>query len=168
MDEQEERMEKHKKYVVKVTAENINTATPRESGHCMIADAVRECLPNAQRVMVDLQCTRWTDVEKQIRYIALTPARAQKALVDFDQGIEVEPFTMTLYPFQTVKAGGRSTGTPKLQEPKTVTPGVVQNNQKGNPSVSPPHVQGGRTPPRAALANYRGKRRQFGVRMLDQ
>jgi hypothetical protein len=167
-------MEKHKKYVVRITQEDVNNATPRDSGHCMIADAVRECLPNAIRVMVDLQCTRWTDSEKGVRHIALTPAKAQQALVDFDQGIPIEPFTITLYPFQTVKAGGtprKTAEAPRIRsrdEAKKVTEGKVRKNGHGGTGVRQPHVEGGRTPPTAALANYRGRRRQFGIRSLDR
>ena len=69
---------------IKVTDEDIETAVPKDSGHCAIADAIARQIPGAQRVAVDLQTIRWSDDDN--RYTYLTPRKAQQFLVAFDQG----------------------------------------------------------------------------------
>jgi hypothetical protein len=62
------------KRVIRVEAEHIARAVERSSSACAIADALKQQIPNARHVAVDLQCIRWTDCVRKIRYIALTPA----------------------------------------------------------------------------------------------
>jgi hypothetical protein len=62
----------------------------------MIADAIKEAIPNAQSVAVDLVTIRWTDPVRELRYIYLTPRRAQLALIDFDRGVVPKPFDVQL------------------------------------------------------------------------
>lgn len=84
------------KVTVKITKKQIDEAIRGNSSHCMIADAVKEQVPGAKYVSVDLQSIRWTDTAKGRRYTYLTPPRAQRALVKFDQGDPVGAFQMTL------------------------------------------------------------------------
>ena len=58
-----------KTWTLDVTAELIATAIPRNSGHCMIADALRAAIPSARFISVDLQTIRWSDPETNRRYI---------------------------------------------------------------------------------------------------
>lgn len=85
---------------VKVEPRHIDEAVPRDSGYCMIADAVRAAFPDVapgkNAISVDLQTIRVTDAKRNLRYIYLTPRKAQEALVDFDQGIKPEPFSIRL------------------------------------------------------------------------
>jgi hypothetical protein len=81
---------------IEVTQELIEQAIPRTSGHCAIADAVSAAIPQAVDVTVDLQCIRWTDRGKGIRYVYFTPPRAQRYLLSFDEGAPVEPWTFRL------------------------------------------------------------------------
>ena len=54
---------------VQVTPDIINVAARRDSGHCMIADALRLAVPEAQSVSVDLATIRWTD---NANYVSVT------------------------------------------------------------------------------------------------
>lgn len=81
---------------VEVTPEIIADATREDSGHCMIAEAVKAALPHARQVSVDIQTIRYSDPRTRARYIFLTPRLAQSALVAFDAGEEIEPFKVQL------------------------------------------------------------------------
>jgi hypothetical protein len=150
--------------VFEVTEEIINHAVARSSGHCVIADAIRASVPDASYVSVDLQTIRFTDRARGKRYIYLTPAYAQRVLVDFDQGVKPAPFIGKLArPAQIVKvnqsrrADAKTRGLPadlKKRVAKADGPGVV------------PTVIGGPYPPTAALSSTRGRRRAFGLRSL--
>ena len=62
----------------------------------MVADAVRDRVKWATFIEVDVQSIRFNNRQKGIRYIYLTPTEAQKAIVLFDQGIKVKPFSFHL------------------------------------------------------------------------
>lgn len=81
---------------VVVTAEMIAAAKRKDSAHCMISDAIREAIPNAASVASDIQTIRFTDREKGLRYVYITPRMAQMELVRFDQGIESGAFAFQL------------------------------------------------------------------------
>jgi len=81
---------------INVKEENVNRACTRNSHCCMIADAVRDRLKWATFIEVDAQSIRFNDRKKGIRYIYLTPPEAQKAIVLFDQGVKVKPFSFHL------------------------------------------------------------------------
>jgi hypothetical protein len=101
---------------VRVEREVIDEATRADSSHCMIADAIRAQHPSASRIMVDLQTIRFTDTEKGKRYVWLTPALAQRALINFDQGIPVEPFdVVAARPVQIVAGEKREKGGKQAQ-----------------------------------------------------
>jgi hypothetical protein len=82
--------------VIRVTQENIDRAIQNCSSRCVVADALREAVPNAVRVRVDIQTIRWSDPQKQLRYIYLTPARIQQYIIAFDAGDPIEPFQFRL------------------------------------------------------------------------
>lgn len=81
---------------INVTNENIARACERNSHCCMVADAVRDRLKWATFIDVDVQSIRFNDKKKGIRYIYLTPSEVQKAIILFDQGIKVTPFSFHL------------------------------------------------------------------------
>lgn len=155
-----------------VTAEHIATARRQDSEHCMIADALRDQYPDAAYVSVDLATIRFTDLAAGWRYIYLTPVRAQAALVDWDQGNDVEPFRVVQRAAQmTPTAGARrqrsaenkGTGTPRKRraeaaEAEAVARGGRMLTTSTNGEV--PTVVGGRALPLAR----RGRRREFGLR----
>jgi hypothetical protein len=81
---------------VDVHAEQIETSQKRDSSHCMIADAIKAAYPKARNVVVDLATIRFTDPDRKERLTFLTPMRAQLAIIDFDRGEPLEPYTLTL------------------------------------------------------------------------
>lgn len=141
--------------IVDVTQTEIDLAIPRDSGHCMISDAVRAAFPNAKSVSTDLQTIRFSDSVKGLRYTYLTPRIAQVALVRFDQGIPPEPFRFRLRRGQVSRAGKKPAVKPDL---------LARAELRGPAHEGVPSKVGGRTPPIAAHA---GKRRAFGLRALE-
>jgi hypothetical protein len=95
---------------VSVNQEQIDNAIRRDSRHCWIAEAIKTVVPDMTAVTVDLQTIRFTDPEKRLRYSYLTPHSCHIALIDFDRGIQPEPFTFTLRRAAQVTRGGRPKG----------------------------------------------------------
>ncbi|PWT71704.1 MAG: hypothetical protein C5B60_10570 [Chloroflexi bacterium] len=83
-------------YVIEIDEDRIRTALKNTSSHCMIADAIRDQVPHSTRVQVDIATIRWSDTERDQRYIFLTPYYAQQAIIRFDQGMALEPFKIRL------------------------------------------------------------------------
>lgn len=92
--------------IIDVQQNDIDTATPQNSGHCMIADAIKRQVPEAHAVSVDLHTIRWTDKKKAIRYEYLTPRPAQIGLLQFDAGDPVEPFSFQIARARITRARG--------------------------------------------------------------
>ena len=78
---------------IQVTAENIQNACKANTNYCMIAEAIKAQLPGVRNVSVDMMHVRWSDPEKGWRYIYMTPKPAQYALIRYDMGLEIEPFS---------------------------------------------------------------------------
>jgi hypothetical protein len=140
--------------VLNVTQEDIDKAKPKDSSHCMIADALKRAVPTASRVSVDLATVRYSDAKNGKRYIFLTPQLAQQRLLWFDQADpHLKPFKVRLSrPVQIVKTKeARRTGR-KVQ-------GVPEGRAKlvktgGGGAV--PEKRGGTAPPLGALARGSG------------
>lgn len=81
---------------VRIRKEHVESAVRKNAHHCMIAEAIREEIPNATAVLVDLQSIRWSDPNSGVRYFYLTPPEAQQALLRFDEGQPVAPFNIEL------------------------------------------------------------------------
>ena len=81
---------------VEITAERIANSIKRDSRHCMISEAVKEAAPFASDVRTDVAFIRVRNPERRLDYHYATPKIAVKALVDWDEGIEIEPFTFTI------------------------------------------------------------------------
>jgi hypothetical protein len=140
-----------------VTQKEIDEALPRDSGHCMIADAVKATVPSAKNVSVDLQTIRWTDHTKGLRYTYLTPRVGQVALVKFDQGIPPVPFS-----FQLRKGQVTASQSPRLKAHRAKLK-TTELQVDGDLNNVPRRV-GGKPPP---LAAHHGTRRAFGLRGLE-
>lgn len=80
------------RFVMDITQHIIDAAVPKDSGHCMVADALKAALPEATSISVDLQTIRFSDPARGLRYIYLTPPDAQEALIMFDEGHKPSPF----------------------------------------------------------------------------
>lgn len=170
--------------LVKVTQKNINEGVVADSGHCIVAEAVKAAYPEAKYVSVDVATIRFTDKQKGKRYVYLTPRRAQESIINFDQGLgdELKPFQMTLQGGQVYEIGGNSRNT---------RPRLVKHPQASSEGNIPPVRVGGKLPPVGALSNSRrprkrtaagkkaqskagkktgrmGRRREFGLRAMSK
>lgn len=142
----------HHVVTVNVTEPLIDRAEQRNSGHCMIADAIRMVLPNAKSVYVDLATIRFTDPVKRQRYIYLTPSRAQQALIHFDQGIHNEPFTLQLKKaIQVVESGAALQADGSRKRPSEAVQGIVKPT--GGGGAGRPIKLGGELPERGAISS---------------
>lgn len=137
---------------IPVTQKHIDGGVARDSGHCMFAEAVKDAVPGAKFVSVDLQTIRWTDSTRSERYVALTPRKMQQAIVDFDRGVKPKPFR--------VRAGRGGQVLPSGQGVKKQRKATLRKVSGGSGRNVPERV-GGKAPPR-----YPALRRGFGVRGL--
>jgi hypothetical protein len=153
-----------------VTQQIIDTAKPRDSGHCMIADAVKAAIPGAAHVSVDLATIRFSDRKIGKRYVYLTPASAQQALVAFDQGAEISPFRFRMRQAQVTDiVASAHKGRPNSLERPVRAPRATIGNATRSADVADKNMPvkiGGQLPPVAVLSNARGRIRQFGIRQL--
>lgn len=149
-----------------VTTDMIEESKARHSGHCMIAETIKQTYPHLRGVTADLATIRASDPEKRLRYIYLTPRNAQLALIEFDRGIVPEPFTVTLWraaqitrnaQWDRTRGGGinspspRPTPRPTAQSPKLPSLGPKRTQREGGGSGSIPTVIGGAPPPMGLL-----------------
>lgn len=164
---------------VAVDAQTIQDAIPRDSSHCMIAEAIKAAFPTATRVSVDLQTIRFSDPGRGLRYTYLTPRIGQLALIRFDTGDRPEPFSFRLRngmvtasstrpPLQkqsaehVEKAAASRKATAEKVRAMSAT--LVNRHGAANVGGSVPEVVGGRTPPLTTFA----RRRAFGLRALER
>lgn len=146
--------------VIQVTQEDIENSIKRNSSHCMIAEAIKRCIPNARHVSVDLQTIRFSDYGMGQRAFYLTPRSVQKAIIDFDQGSEgLEPLKFT------------------LRQPHRVPMNISAPKEANKRGVVTKHHHGGKKKPLEELIETSsktgwpsvriGRRRQFGLRALE-
>ncbi len=156
---------------VAVTKDVIEQSMRRDSSHCMIAEAIQNGVPNAKNVSVDLASIRWTDRDKGVRYIYLTPRLAQMNLLRFDQGDEdIEPFQFKLRGATVIRANTKRTNE---EVPKRATL-VTERDAESTHHEGVPTRIGGKAPPTGPLSNSKnkrvkvGQRREFGLRSLTR
>src|SRR5690349_400961 len=77
---------------IDITQELIESATRKDSMHCMIADAIQQQY-DVHHVIVDVQSIRFSRRGKDKRYTYLTPRLAQKQILAFDRGEPIEPWS---------------------------------------------------------------------------
>jgi hypothetical protein len=141
---------------VSVTLKNINDSIPANSSHCMIADAIKRSFPESRNISVDIQTIRWSEPKKRQRYIFLTPARAQRAIIDFDEGKKPKAFRFYL-------RGGQVIAMKKMtKEDKKRLDGVKQRPTIVHDEEHLPRIEGGIAP----RMTHVGKRRVFGLRTI--
>jgi hypothetical protein len=97
---------------VVVDEERIRNSVRRDSRHCMISEAIQVAAPDLATISTDLQSIRFTDPKRRLRFAYMTPRIAQLALIDFDQGVQPEPFSFWLRRPSTITRhhGGKSKG----------------------------------------------------------
>jgi hypothetical protein len=165
--------------VVNVTTQIMDHARVRDSSHCMIAMAIRDVAPQMASIAVDIQTIRFTDREKGWRYSYLTPRIAQKALIDFDQGVMPEPFNFRLGGAHVTKMTHKL----HVQTPREMTDGQKEavakmrkvlrgNDPMAKASIMLDHEGNGEQPRRLGgtlppLSRF-ARRREFGLKALKQ
>jgi hypothetical protein len=93
---------------ISVRQKHIDEALRANSSHCAIAMAIKDAVPDARYIAVDLQTIRWTNPKRGVRYCFLTPAVAQHdIIIPFDQGETCKPVTFRMKPAFVSKAGAR-------------------------------------------------------------
>lgn len=117
-----------------VTDEQIATAVPTDSAHCMIADGLKAALPHARGVTVDLATIRYTDVRNGRRYIHLTPPEAQYALLQFDWGIKPKSFVVKNHAVQIIE--------PSPRRSKSALPETIEAQGDGQQTPESPSISG--------------------------
>jgi len=135
-------------FKIRVTQENIDQATRELSSKCMVADAVRACVPGSVNIHADVSTIRWSKGSK--RYIHPTPSKGQAAISNWDAGMPVEPFEMTLSRPLVVEVQKRGP-----RQRKTVTATAREDGKGVRVEVS-----GGQAP------RVVRRDRQFGARNL--
>ncbi len=143
------------RHTIRVPDEIIATAKRSNSGHCPGADGLKWTVPHATNISVDLQTVRYSDREKGLRYVYLTPRVLQEFIVGWDAGDEIGGFTYhlagaSIHNIAKRQANGRRKPPGKKKVLKPYKPGGV------------PQTKGGHTPP---LGNTR---RQFGLRAFER
>jgi hypothetical protein len=169
---------------IHVTPELIDRATYRDSRHCVVAEALQLARPHFKNILVDLQTIRWTNLRTRKRYICLTPEIVGRALVDFDQGNLIHPFSVALDPIQVtelkrVNNADGSTGTQPRTRKRTLR--LKSNGQPivyGGKPLPSGHLRGGGNvtknaaasdePPETASNVVKSSRRyrRYGLRLL--
>ncbi len=176
------RVSRPPRIAVRVTKHEIDTAVACNSGHCMIADAVKRSYfekygEQPEKVAVDVQTVRLTDRKRRVRYVYLTPRVGQKALVQFDQGIKPTEFNFRLNSGQVIHVKDKvspakrskaqeaqTTLLHKKQQSKKATLEIPKSSSRPDRTTGLEYAKvGGKAPPKAALA---GNRRQFGIKSL--
>lgn len=133
---------------IEVTKANVTTAKRRDSHSCMIADAIHDAA-DVKYVLVDVQTIRFSDMKKRKRYTYLTPPGAQQAIIRFDQGKSVTPFTFSL-------------GTPvKTRAVQHVITGKIGPKKKARRKYEMTNRKSG-----SQRVNLAAREREFGVRTL--
>jgi hypothetical protein len=158
---------------VHVTPEIIAAAKRGDSGYCMLAEAVKIAFPDVAKgknaVSVDLQTIRVSDAKKNLRYVFLTPRMAQVALVDFDQGSEVEPFSFRLRGAHVMNRpfGGSEAAKERAKKGARAS-ALARATMREESKIGIPIRVGGKPPPLQKTADgvpY-SRRREFGLRAL--
>jgi hypothetical protein len=93
---------------IPVEQRHIDESLLANSSHCAIAEAIKEAIPDATRVAVDLQTVRYT--RNGLRFVFLTPHVAQQSIIiPFDQGEreKCKPCVLRMKPAWVTKAGAR-------------------------------------------------------------
>jgi hypothetical protein len=145
---------------IEVTQEHIDEAVPRNSSHCMIAQAIKSAIPGVTGVAVDLQTIRFSDPSRRIRYIYLTPRNAQQALVDWDMGVKPEPFVVKLQAAQVNKMASRKSPDPKPERRSHRR----KTELTKTPNGAVPVRVGGKAPPLSDFSRIRA----YGLRGLNK
>lgn len=152
---------------IEVTQEDIDKATPKNSGHCIYANSLMRKYSWAKRVSVDLATIRVSHPDKGLRYIWPTPRIGQIPLLDFDQGIPVKPFSFRLGRAAQIMKMSNNAEAQKNRKRHAACLALAGDTKKrlqpeGKRAI--PTVIGGKSPPMYRV----GRRREFGLRAMGK
>jgi hypothetical protein len=179
----------HGRAEISVEQKHIDKALRANSSHCAIAFAIRDAIPDATFISVDLQTIRWSNPKRGVRYCFLTPHVAQQdIIIPFDQGEECKPVSFKMKPAFITRIGAKRNHTPEPdqlrgtglrvsdeQERKLIPYAGKEPEKRGaykrrqprakisatKPDGTIPVTLGGKLPPVSILA-----RREFGLRQV--
>ncbi len=137
---------------IPVTGQSIADAKQRDSKMCMVADAIRHKL-KAQFISVDIQSIKFSVPKKDTRFVYMTPPDVQRAIIAFDQGKPVKPFTFSLTKPITV-------------EPMMHVPSATIEQQKRARKKYDKARKAGTLAPKATR-HHAPREREYGVRLLS-
>ena len=94
-----------------ITNQDIQEGVHCDAHHCMIAKAVETAYPGAKYIQVDTQSIRFSDPARGKRFTYLTPRKAQRHIVAFDEGRtrDLEPMSFHLLDGRAKAAGFNAT-----------------------------------------------------------
>ena len=159
--------------IIDVTAETIEISCRANSSHCMVAESIKASWPWARYVSVDLQTIRVSDMERRERISYLTPRKVQLAIIEFDQGRAVAPFSFTLRSPHYSPTAARQHVEPYKYPLKAKLPTELMSRAIEQPKITTRAVPGGGTTSTETrssrpLPGFRiGRRRQFGIKSLE-
>jgi hypothetical protein len=179
----------HGRAEIRVEEKHLAAALRANSSHCAIALAIKDAIPDATFISVDLQTIRWSNPKRGVRYCFLTPHIAQTdVIIPFDQGEECKPVSFKMKPAFITRIGAKRNHTPEpdqlkgtglkvAEEPecKLIPYAGKEPEKRGTykrrkpramisatkPDGTIPVTLGGKLPPVSVLA-----RREFGLRAL--
>ena len=136
---------------ISIAQRHIDNAEKKNSHRCAIADSIKECVPDAKFISVDLQSIRFSILDETryreegvgVRYFYFTPTLAQMAILKFDQGKRLRPLTFTM----------RTGYTRQIAWPKKDKPSEVKRKHHVTKNVRKHTVR---------------KEREFGIRMFKE
>ena len=141
---------------ITVTERDINEGIVRHSSHCAVAVAIKRTLPGTIKHSMDLATIRYSDPEKKLRYICLTPRPVQRYIVDFDKGSQIHPFSFWLRPIQIL---AMSVGGKRVRPKRATRPDALPVDSDKKPKRV---LVGGKPIPTMGTA------RAYGLRGLDR
>jgi hypothetical protein len=174
----------HGRAEISVEQTHLDEALRANSSHCAIAAAIKEQVPDARHIAVDLQTIRWSNPKRGVRYVFLTPHVAQTdVIIPFDQGLECKPVSFKMRPAFITRIGAKRNHTPEPEQLRGTGLKVADEKperklipyagkeppkrkrrakiSRTKPDGSIPVSLGGRLPPVSVLS-----RREYGLRQL--
>jgi hypothetical protein len=148
---------------IAVRQQHLDAALRANSSHCAIAMAIKDAVPDAKHIAVDLQTIRWTNPKRGVRYCFLTPAVAQHSvIIPFDQGETCKPVTFRMKPAFVVRMGAKRRHTPDPERLRGTGLRVAEEqahlpNSEPKPESSPESEPTPASSPDKAKVPYVGK-----------